>query len=587
MLAAALAFAVTMITTKQLTRTDSTFAIIFWMNAIQLPLAFAGSDPLFVGQARRGADSGGVAIGLAGLASHYCLSNAFRAGDAGLVVPLDFMRIPLIAVVGWWFYGESLDVFVFVGAGLIIAGILWNLRAEAMRPRGAERTGAEPAPYRSGCGRRSDAGRMFTLWSPFQRFIADRELRAGLRRMTETVMANPVRRLGAGLLLLAGLAAPAAAQMGFPSASAQSPGPRNQACVRLRKPARRDRSRHASIRRAPIRSSATRRPIARQQGELDRLGQQAHRMGCQGSGFFALFSGQPAQCGQLNNQIQQARANLDRLLMELQHVQGNSADREGQRRSILAALGQNDCGPQYRQYATAAPGGLFESLFGIRTPLGPPDAPLSGTYRTVCVRTCDGFYFPISYSTVPSRFAEDESLCQRLCPATEVALYSHRNPGEDVTQAVSSSGRSYSELPNALSYRKQFNAACSCRAPGQSWADALRPLDDRTIERGDIVVTEEQARLLSQPRTDAQGRPIRLDPTPARAAPAPKTPAAPKSTAASPAAPVAAASAPEGRGRPQQAQGAHDRTDLLSGALTALLCPQDARKNYAAGCHRR
>jgi len=50
------------------------------------------------------------------------------------VVPLDFMRIPLIAVVGWWLYGEALDAFVFLGAGLIISGILWNLRSEAKRP---------------------------------------------------------------------------------------------------------------------------------------------------------------------------------------------------------------------------------------------------------------------------------------------------------------------------------------------------------------------------------------------------------------------------------------------------------------------
>ena len=73
----------------------------------------------------------GVAI--AGLTSHYCLSNAFRAGDATLVVPLDFMRIPLIAVVGWVFYGERLDVFVPLGALVIVGGVLWNLRAETAR----------------------------------------------------------------------------------------------------------------------------------------------------------------------------------------------------------------------------------------------------------------------------------------------------------------------------------------------------------------------------------------------------------------------------------------------------------------------
>jgi uncharacterized membrane protein len=81
-----------------------------------------------------------VAIGVAGLASHYCLANAFRAGDASVVVPLDFMRIPLIALIGWWLYGEELDAFVFMGAGLIITGILWNLRSETAS------SGARPLP---------------------------------------------------------------------------------------------------------------------------------------------------------------------------------------------------------------------------------------------------------------------------------------------------------------------------------------------------------------------------------------------------------------------------------------------------------
>jgi len=76
-----------------------------------------------------------IGIGVTGLLSHYCLTNAFRAGDAGVVVPLDFMRIPLIAVIGWWLYGERLDVFVFLGAGLIITGVLWNLRSEGPRGR--------------------------------------------------------------------------------------------------------------------------------------------------------------------------------------------------------------------------------------------------------------------------------------------------------------------------------------------------------------------------------------------------------------------------------------------------------------------
>jgi drug/metabolite transporter (DMT)-like permease len=132
-LMAAFGLAVTLIATKKLTRTDSTFAILFWMMLIQLPIALAASEPLFVTKLTQAQAPAVIGIGVSGLVSHYCLTNAFRAGDAGVVVPLDFMRIPLIAVIGWWLYGESLDVFVFLGAGLIVTGILWNLRSEATR----------------------------------------------------------------------------------------------------------------------------------------------------------------------------------------------------------------------------------------------------------------------------------------------------------------------------------------------------------------------------------------------------------------------------------------------------------------------
>jgi hypothetical protein len=250
----------------------------------------------------------------------------------------------------------------------------------------------------------------------------------------------------------------------------------------------------------------------KQQFELDRLIAQSRKIGCEGSGFFSLFSNQPAQCGQINNQVQQMRANLDRILGDLERLQGGTVDREGQRQAILASLGQNDCGPQYRS-AAVQPRGFFDSLFGPRSGLGPAGPDQSSTFRTVCVRTCDGYYFPISFSTVPGKFADDEKVCQRMCPAAEVALYSHRNPGEDMSQAVSVSGRLYSELPTAFHYRQEVNSACSCRRAGQSWSDALKTLDDTTLERGDIVVTDERAKQLSKP------------------APPPKTPA-PKGTTA-------------------------------------------------------
>ena len=248
----------------------------------------------------------------------------------------------------------------------------------------------------------------------------------------------------------------------------------------------------------------------RQQGELDRVTAQARRMGCDSSGFLSLFNNNSAQCGPVNNQIQQMRANLDQMTANLERLRTGGlggADRENQRRSVLTALAQNNCGPQYAA-AARGPGNFIENLFGgggggTPNPLPPPDAQYggqSGTFRTVCVRTCDGAYFPISFATTQARFAADEQVCKAQCPAAEASLFAYRNPGEDINQAVSINGQSYSSLPNAFKYRTEFNPSCSCKAAGQSWAEALKAVDDQAsaAQQGDIIVTEESARKMQQ-----------------------------------------------------------------------------------------
>ena len=265
----------------------------------------------------------------------------------------------------------------------------------------------------------------------------------------------------------------------------------------------------------PARAEQIRRyedAAARQSAELDRVTSQAKRMGCDSSGFFSLFSNQSAQCGPVNNQIQQMRGNLDQITTSLERLRGSggagSFERDQQRRSVIAALAQNNCGPQYAARANQG-GGFFDTLFGGNNNTGNQDfgAP-SNTYKTVCVRTCDGFFFPISYSTTPARFGEDEAACRNLCPAAEATLFTHRS-NEDMSRAVSINGQPYSALPNAFKYRQAFNPSCACKPQGQTWADAMKSVDDRgSVEQGDIIVTDERSKQLSQPR-DAQGRPIR------------------------------------------------------------------------------
>jgi hypothetical protein len=91
-----------------------------------------------------------------------------------------------------------------------------------------------------------------------------------------------------------------------------------------------------------------------------------------------------------------------------------------------------------------------------------------GTYKTLCVRLCDGFYFPISYSTSQERFASDAKQCENRCPSRS-RLYVHRNPGGDVNDMVDMRGRLYRSLPTALLHRTQYVADCTCR--GLPWEE--------------------------------------------------------------------------------------------------------------------
>ncbi len=136
-LAAALCFSVQITATKFLTGTQSTLTILFWMNVLQLPAYLAtnvalGGDLWFVPRIPTSAWLPLLVLMLAGLTAHVCFTNAMRYGDATLVVPIDFLRIPFIASVGVLLYAEPFDMLVLLGAAISAAGILWSL-ADARR----------------------------------------------------------------------------------------------------------------------------------------------------------------------------------------------------------------------------------------------------------------------------------------------------------------------------------------------------------------------------------------------------------------------------------------------------------------------
>ncbi len=136
-LASAICFASTHIFTKKLTVTDTPLAILFYMTVVQLPLglvpALTGWVPPTLADA-----PWLVALGASALTAHYCLARAFRLADATIAVPMDFLRLPLVAFVGFLLYAEEFEVAVLAGAVLIFAGNYYNIR-RASRAVGLER----------------------------------------------------------------------------------------------------------------------------------------------------------------------------------------------------------------------------------------------------------------------------------------------------------------------------------------------------------------------------------------------------------------------------------------------------------------
>ncbi|MGB8814215.1 MAG: DMT family transporter [Paracoccaceae bacterium] len=127
----AICFATTVILTKSLTRGESIVSILFWLTLMQLALGliFAGYDGAMHLPTATTAPWL-VLIGVAGIFAHYCLTTALSLASASVVVPIDFARLPVIAVVGAVLYSEPLDLMVFLGAALIFAANWVNIRAE-------------------------------------------------------------------------------------------------------------------------------------------------------------------------------------------------------------------------------------------------------------------------------------------------------------------------------------------------------------------------------------------------------------------------------------------------------------------------
>ncbi|MDR4306168.1 DUF2865 domain-containing protein [Chelatococcus sambhunathii] len=268
--------------------------------------------------------------------------------------------------------------------------------------------------------------------------------------------------------------------------------------------------------------------IAKLQNDYDRTSAYSKGIGCGRRFIFAPEP--PAECGPLEGKMKQMQVSLDRLIA--QRSQAGQQTVDPRRRELLFALARNKCGPQYRlverKIVTREPSqqkrGFFEMLFGggggqetvreetvVEPEMSPGETPRVSTYRTVCVRTCDGFFFPISYQTTRNAFKRDEAICQATCPGAEAKLFAYGNPGGKMENAADVDGQPYTKLENAFRYRKEFVAGCSCKPEGMNWAEALSGVDDKTVKKGDIVVDQQTAEAMARAKTPEEQAKIQAE----------------------------------------------------------------------------
>lgn len=290
--------------------------------------------------------------------------------------------------------------------------------------------------------------------------------------------------------------------LAFSCAGARAETP---ACADLR-----TRIAHAEGANAEYRAAA-----ARQQEELRRTALYGRQLGCDREQFLFFGDAQSPRCGPLNARLSQMRAALAAL-----------DQRASTGKDALVARYNAQCLGRAPARALR-PRNFFEELFGVAPadegaglrdspfdreerevtfPSDPDeqqglaqDGHVRGGSQAVCVRACDGGFFPLSVSARNANLDELASLCRALCPNAEVQLFT-KSPAKNIETAISMDGSPYAQLENASKFEKTHDPACGCKPPDKSWAEALADAEALIAANNkDTVVTPEQAEQLSRP----------------------------------------------------------------------------------------
>lgn len=191
------------------------------------------------------------------------------------------------------------------------------------------------------------------------------------------------------------------------------------------------------------------------------------RRNCYETFLFVKSLRNTRQCVDLSRRVEGAKRRLDDLEVQRRELQASAG--QSYQDDIIRELARNRCGPAYEQQARQRDNGPFSNFWEEDSGGGPGGGIGTygnlgyATYRTVCVRLCDGFYFPVSFSTLPNHFPRDAEVCSSRC-AAPTELYYYQNPGGAVEQMIGvNQSTPYTDLKQAFRYRKEFVPGCSCK----------------------------------------------------------------------------------------------------------------------------
>ena len=320
--------------------------------------------------------------------------------------------------------------------------------------------------------------------------------RTGQRSIRRSIWALRGAMAGLALILLGLFYAPAHAQGWWPWSGPQSPPPQQRPGPIPREPIYRPPGQPGIP--APIPPQAGQKPpiclqletrlvqesqkgtsardqLPRIEAELrqvERANQaaqsQLERSDCYDYWLFSKTLRRTRQCVDLAAQADTTKRKLAELDAQRQQIRGGGG--QSYVNDIYRELARNNCGAEYARIARQLPSdNPFSSLWQDEdAPAGsrggsfglPPGV---STYRTVCVRLCDGYFFPVSFATLESHFERDVDACESQC-AAPAELYYYQNPGGTIEQAMSARKRTpYMGLKTAFRFRKEFVQGCSCK----------------------------------------------------------------------------------------------------------------------------